>query len=130
MAAMNVDAASRAHVRGDPDLLKRALVRVLECLANAGTAEGMSIAARVGAEGAAICMTHPREFDPARFPRVGMSTGHSIGGSSDLGFHLAERIFELHEGRLEIDSRPVSGMRVVLSLPRKRVLATPSITAA
>lgn len=130
LAEIAVDATSRARISGDRDMLKRALLRVLECLANAGTVEGMSIGVRAGAKGPTIVVAHPREFDPARFPRIGMSAGRSISGSSDLGLHLAERIFDLHGGRLEIDSRPAGGMRIVLSLPRNRVLATSSITAA
>ena len=56
----------------------------------------------------------PRVFD--RFFRVDPSRSQSSGGSG-LGLAIVQGIMVLHGGKVEIDSQPGRGTRVILSVP-------------
>jgi signal transduction histidine kinase len=56
----------------------------------------------------------PRVFD--RFFRVDPSRSQASGGTG-LGLAIVQGIMLLHGGKVEIDSEPGKGTRVILSMP-------------
>jgi two-component system phosphate regulon sensor histidine kinase PhoR len=68
----------------------------------------------VADSGVGIASEHlSRIFD--RFYRVDSARGRTEG--SGLGLSICRSIAEAHQGRLEVESRPGQGTRVILTMP-------------
>lgn len=65
----------------------------------------------------------PRALEP--FVQVSRDRTRESGGAG-LGLPLSKRLAELHDGRLEIDSRPGEGTTVRVALPAWRAFTPPS----
>ncbi|MBI1777409.1 MAG: HAMP domain-containing histidine kinase [Proteobacteria bacterium] len=60
----------------------------------------------------------PRALEPFGQADTSLKRRHSGSG---LGLPLAKRLIELHQGRLEIQSRPGQGTKVTIIFPRERL---------
>ncbi len=125
-AALVGGAETRFQVRGDPQLLERALRNVLsnavEAQREAGRAE--PVRARLRSEDAGVEIhiedrgdgispdVRGRIFDPFFSRRAG-----GVG----MGLALTRRIVLLHAGRVELESRSGGGTRAVIWIPRGRI---------
>lgn len=116
--------------RGDPDLLGRALLNLLDnAIKHAPEASEVSVALREGAEGLEIAVTDEGPGIPAearskvfeRFFRVDSArsrAGSSLTSGAGLGLAICRSIAEMHGGRLDLgESRPGRTV-LVITLPR------------
>ncbi|NQX47114.1 two-component sensor histidine kinase [Paenibacillus tritici] len=62
----------------------------------------------------------PRIFE--RFYKVDKSRSVSSGGGSGLGLPLVKKIVELHEGSIQVTSRPGEGTAFIVRLPNTKVI--------
>ncbi len=117
---------TQAWVLGDPDLLNRALVNVLDNAVRY-TPEGGRVSIAVQAEGGFVHIITedtglgvPEETLSklgTRFYRPSVSRDRRTGGSG-LGLSIVQQIIKLHGGRLSFNSAPVKGLNVKISLPQ------------
>lgn len=123
---VQVTCLGRAHLLGDPVLIRRALSNLLsnalkftphggEVVLSARQAEDGSVTVEVRDNGCGIAAEHlPQIFD--RFFRVPSTRQMSPHGSG-LGLSIVKAIMELHGGRVDVRSQPGWGTSVLLSFP-------------
>ncbi len=120
----NLKGIEQASLMGDPGLLKRALLNLVEN-AIKYTEPGGRIELSLERESdTAVCMLRdsgigipaeslPYIFD--RFYRVDRSRSHDTGGSG-LGLAIVQKIVEAHQGRIDVESEAGKGTAFRVSL--------------
>jgi signal transduction histidine kinase len=110
-------------LRGDPQLLERALRNLLHNAAQAeheaGGSGPIELSLETSADGAELAV---EDRGPGLSPEMRERLFHPFAtgrrGGVGLGLALAHRIVVLHGGRIRLDDRPGGGTRAVLSFPR------------
>ena len=124
---LKVDAGSECLVQGDPDLLRRMILNLLDnAIKYTGPGGRVEIACRKGAEG---CEVHvkdsgsgiPAELQPRvfeRFFRVDQARSRAANdGGAGLGLSIAQWIAQAHQGRLELVHSDARGSHFAVYLP-------------
>ncbi|HMB53384.1 MAG TPA: ATP-binding protein [Thermoanaerobaculia bacterium] len=124
---VRVEAAARPRLRGDPQLLERALRNLLRNAAEAQreSATETAIEVRVEtADGGALLTVADRGAGVP--PELADSLFHPFvtgrPGGVGLGLALAHRIVSLHGGTLRLEARDGGGTRAVLSFPPDKIV--------
>jgi len=133
---LKVDAGSECLLQGDPDLLRRMILNLLDN-AIKYTAPGgqVEIACRAGAEGCEVHVKDTGTGIPAelqsrvfeRFFRVDQARSR-VGndGGAGLGLSIAQWIAEAHHGRLELAHSDARGSHFAVYLPMHQAVPTES----
>jgi len=116
-------------LRGDPQLLERALRNLLrnavQAEQEAGRAGPVEVGVTRGAEGLEVAIA---DRGPGLPPEVRERLFHPFTtgrrGGVGLGLALAHRIVVLHGGRLRLEDRPGGGTRALLFFPRDTLVTT------
>lgn len=114
-------------LRGDPQLLERAVRNLLHNAAEAEREAGrrgpVEVAAAAGPEGVEVAIEDrgpglPEEIRGRLFHPFATGRPGGVG----LGLALAHRIVVLHGGRIRLEDRPGGGTRALLSFPRDTIV--------
>jgi signal transduction histidine kinase len=114
-------------LRGDPQLLERAVRNLLHNAAQAEREAGrrgpVEVAVALEPEGVEIAIEDrgpglPEEIRARLFHPFATGRRGGVG----LGLALAHRIVVLHGGRIRLDDRPGGGTRALLSFPRDTIV--------
>jgi signal transduction histidine kinase len=114
-------------LRGDPELLERAVRNLLHNAAQAtreaGRREPVEVAVVLGPEGVEVAVEDrgpglPDEIRGRLFHPFATGRRGGVG----LGLALAHRIVVLHGGRIRIEDRAGGGTRAVLAFPRDTIV--------
>lgn len=120
-------AGEEAVLRGDPQLLERAVRNLLHNAAQAEREAGrrgpVEVAAVSGAEGVEVAIEDrgpglPEEMRSRLFHPFATGRPGGVG----LGLALAHRIVVLHGGRIRLEDRPGGGTRALLTFPRDTIV--------
>jgi signal transduction histidine kinase len=120
-------------VRGDARRLRQVLVNLLSnAVKFSGPHSEVTVTAARWAGGLAMVVADtgigmaPQDIDTALdvFGQIDGRLSREYEGTG-LGLPLAQRLVELHDGTLEIDSRVGAGTRVTVTLPPARMVAQP-----
>jgi signal transduction histidine kinase len=122
-------AAEGVALRGDPQLLERALRNLLRNAAQAEQEAGRVGPVEIGlardAEGIEVEIA---DRGPGLPPEIRERLFHPFTtgrrGGVGLGLALAHRIVVLHGGRIRLEDRPGGGTRVLLFFPRDTLVTT------
>jgi signal transduction histidine kinase len=103
----------------DPDLMKQVLLNLvrnaLEAMPEGGT---LTVAASLAAERLTLAVEDTGQgIPPDLLPRVFEPYVTSKTRGTGLGLAIARRVVEAHGGRIDAESRPGRGSRVVAALP-------------
>jgi signal transduction histidine kinase len=114
--------APAAHLRGDPQLLERAVKNLLrnavEAEREAGLPGGAQLALRRAADGVEITIDdRGRGLAPEVRERLFQPFVSARPGGVGLGLALAHRIVALHGGTLRLGDRPGGGTRAAIVFP-------------
>jgi len=118
-------------LRGDPQLLERALRNLLHNAAEAHRAAGgegaVEVAVEPGDDGGLTLVVADRGRGLPAQVRERLFHPFATGraGGVGLGLALAHRIVVLHGGRLRLDDRPGGGTLARIVLPREALVAPP-----
>lgn len=125
-ARVTVEAAADLQASVDPDLLRQALLNLLDNAVKYGPA-GQAVALSVDVDGANVRfrvddagpgIPRPeRERVWDRFFRLERDRGAPVAGSG-LGLAVVRDVVRLHDGTVAIDDAPGGGARVEVRLPR------------
>jgi signal transduction histidine kinase len=116
-----------AVLRGDPQLLERAVRNLLHNAAQAEREAGgrgpVEVSVVSGAEGVEVAIEDrgpglPEEMRSRLFHPFATGRPGGVG----LGLALAHRIVVLHGGRIRLEDRPGGGTRALLSFPRDTIV--------
>jgi signal transduction histidine kinase len=131
---VTLDAAAAAvaegvALRGDPQLLERALRNLLRNAAQAEQEAGRAGPVEVGvardAEGIEVAIA---DRGPGLPPEIRERLFHPFTtgrrGGVGLGLALAHRIVVLHGGRIRLEDRPGGGTQALLFFPRDTLVTT------
>lgn len=124
-----------AVLRGDPQLLERAVRNLLhnaaEAEREAGGAGPVDVTLTLQPDGAEVAI---EDRGPGVPPAVRERLFHPFAtgrpGGVGLGLALAHRIVVLHGGRIRLDDRPGGGTRAVLFFPRDTIVTMGNEPAA
>jgi len=114
-------------LRGDPQLLERALRNLLHNAAQAEREAGrlgpVEVSVSLGVEGIEVAIEDrgpglPDEIRGRLFHPFATGRRGGVG----LGLALAHRIVVLHGGRIRLEDRPGGGTRALLSFPRDTIV--------
>jgi two-component system, OmpR family, sensor kinase len=124
---LSVDAGSECPVQGDPELLRRMILNLLDNAIKYTSAGGrVEVACRVGEEDCAVHITDTGSGIPAelqarvfeRFFRVDQARSRSGNdGGAGLGLSIAQWIAQAHDGRLELLHSDAGGSHFAVFLP-------------
>jgi signal transduction histidine kinase len=120
---VRVRAGADAVLKGDPQLLERAVRNLLhnaaEAEREAGRAGPVEVSIEPQADGVEVAI---EDRGPGLVPEVRGRLFHPFAtgrrGGVGLGLSLAHRIVTLHGGRIRLEDRPGGGTRAVLFFPR------------
>ncbi len=124
-------------IRGDPTRLKQIMLNLLSNAVKFTPAGNeVQLSGVVTADGFVITVTDtgigmtPAEAELAMEPfrQIDNSLARKYEGAG-LGLPLTKSLVELHDGTIEIDSAPGRGTRVVVRLPRSRILSAETLAA-
>ncbi|HKV11169.1 MAG TPA: ATP-binding protein [Thermoanaerobaculia bacterium] len=118
-----------AVLKGDPQLLERAVRNLLhnaaEAEREAGRAGPVEVSVEPQADGVEVAI---EDRGPGLVPEVRGRLFHPFAtgrrGGVGLGLSLAHRIVTLHGGRIRLEDRPGGGTRAVLFFPRDTIVTT------
>jgi signal transduction histidine kinase len=121
------DPAGDVVLRGDPQLLERAVKNLLhnavQAEREAGRAGPVEVALALQPDGAEAAI---EDRGPGLPPEVRARLFHPFAtgrrGGVGLGLALAHRIVTLHGGRIRLEDRPGGGTRAVLFFPRDTIV--------
>jgi two-component system OmpR family sensor kinase len=122
--AWQLEAVGQGRVRGDPDMLARAVLNLARNAAqHSGPGAPIAVGAAVAAGGVRIWVRDAgpgvpddeRERIFERFARGRKSGGRYPGAG--LGLAIVSAVARAHRGRIELDSRPGAGATFTLVLP-------------
>jgi signal transduction histidine kinase len=121
------DPAGEIWLRGDPQLLERAVRNLLHNAAEAEREAGRSgpvhAAVALQDDGAVVAI---EDRGPGMPPEIRERLFHPFAtgrrGGVGLGLALAHRIVVLHGGRIRLDDRPGGGTRAELFFPRDTIV--------
>lgn len=129
LAGMEVRVTAPAEVclRGDAQLLERALRNLLHNAAQAEREAGgqgpVELGIETGPEGVELAV---EDRGPGLPPEMRERLFHPFAtgrrGGVGLGLALAHRIVTLHGGRIRLEDRPGGGTRALLSFPRDTIV--------
>lgn len=119
-------------LKGDPQLLERAVRNLLHNAAEAGREAGrggpvepVEVTVEPQADGIEVAI---EDRGPGLVPEVRGRLFHPFAtgrrGGVGLGLSLAHRIVTLHGGRIRLEDRPGGGTRAVLFFPRDTIVTT------
>lgn len=119
-----------AVLKGDPQLLERAVRNLLHNAAEAereagrsGPVEPVEVTVEPQADGVEVAI---EDRGPGLVPEVRGRLFHPFAtgrrGGVGLGLSLAHRIVTLHGGRIRLEDRPGGGTRAVLFFPRDTIV--------
>jgi signal transduction histidine kinase len=125
-------------LRGDPQLLERAVRNLLHNAAQAEREAGRSgpveVSVRMNAEGVEGVEVVIEDRGPGLPAEMRERLFHPFAtgrpGGVGLGLALAHRIVVLHGGRIRLDDRPGGGTRALLSFPRDTIVTISSAPGA
>ncbi len=125
-AAADDDDAPDFHVRGDPQLLERAVRNVLSNAAQAQRDAGCEEPVRVRLEGSASGVEIEVEdrgpgLSPAARDKLFDPFFTERAGGVGMGLALTRRIVLLHAGRIEVEDRSGAGTRARIWIPRGKI---------
>jgi signal transduction histidine kinase len=134
-ARVHGDPAGDAVLRGDPQLLERAVRNLLHNAAQAereaGGAGPIDVVMALQPDGIEVAI---EDRGPGVPPEVRARLFHPFAtgrpGGVGLGLALAHRIVVLHGGRIRLDDRPGGGTRAVLFFPRDTIVTVGNEAAA
>lgn len=126
--AVSGDPAGEVWMRGDPQLLERALRNLLHNAVQAEREAGqdgtVEVSLRLQEDGGVELAIEDR--GPGLPPEVRERLFHPFAtgrrGGVGLGLALAHRIVVLHGGRIRLEDRPGGGTRALLSFPRDTIV--------
>ncbi|HSK77073.1 MAG TPA: ATP-binding protein [Thermoanaerobaculia bacterium] len=126
---VRVRAGADAVLKGDPQLLERAVRNLLhnaaEAEREAGRAGPVEVSIEPQADGVEVAI---EDRGPGLVPEVRARLFHPFAtgrrGGVGLGLSLAHRIVTLHGGRIRLEDRPGGGTRAVLFFPRDTSVTT------
>jgi PAS domain S-box-containing protein len=132
--ALELDLGERLPCNGDRGLLQQAVRRLVDNAVKYSAPggrvvlrareEAASIALEVEDFGIGIAEEHvPRIFEKFYMVDGGMSRR---SGGTGVGLYLVREIVRLHEGTVEVHSRPGQGTRFAVRLPRAGPVAAPA----
>jgi signal transduction histidine kinase len=129
------DPAGDVVLRGDPQLLERAVKNLLHNAAQAereaGRAGPVEVALALQPDGAEVAI---EDRGPGLPPEVRARLFHPFAtgrrGGVGLGLALAHRIVVLHGGRIRLEDRSGGGTRAVLFFPRDTIVTMGNEAAA
>ncbi len=128
---VRVTSAAEVHLRGDSQLLERAVRNLLHNAAQAEREAGgqgpVELSIEAGPDGVELAV---EDRGPGLPPEMRERLFHPFAtgrrGGVGLGLSLAHRIVTLHGGRIRLDDRPGGGTRALLSFPRDTIVAANS----
>ena len=134
--AVSGDPAGEVWMRGDPQLLERALRNLLHNAVQAeregGREEPVEASLRLQEDGGVELAVEDR--GPGLPPEVRERLFHPFAtgrrGGVGLGLALAHRIVVLHGGRIRLEDRPGGGTRALLSFPRDTIVTVGNRTGS
>ncbi len=129
------DPAGDPMLRGDPQLLERAVRNLLHNAAQAereaGRAGPVEVSVALQPEGVEVEVADRGPGLPAEIrERLFHPFATGRPGGVGLGLALAHRIVVLHGGRIRLEDRPGGGTRALLSFPRDTIVTMGSSTPA
>ncbi|HEX3554673.1 MAG TPA: ATP-binding protein [Thermoanaerobaculia bacterium] len=129
------DPAGDPVLRGDPQLLERAVRNLLHNAAQAereaGRAGPVEVAVTLQPEGVEVAVADRGPGLPAAIrERLFHPFATGRPGGVGLGLALAHRIVVLHGGRIRLEDRPGGGTLALLSFPRDTIVTMGSETPA
>jgi len=113
------------HLRGDPQLLLRAIANLLRNAAEAERAAGregpVEVRVRRGPEGVLVSIADrgpgvPPELKERLFQPFATARPGGVG----LGLAVAQRVINLHGGRIRLEDREGGGTEALISFPAER----------
>ena len=121
------DPAGDPVLRGDPQLLERAVRNLLHNAAQAerevGRAGPVEVSISLQPEGVEVAVADRGPGLPAEIrERLFHPFATGRRGGVGLGLALAHRIVVLHGGRIRLEDRPGGGTRALLSFPRDTIV--------
>jgi signal transduction histidine kinase len=131
---VRVTSAAEVHLRGDSQLLERAVRNLLHNAAQAEREAGgngpVELKIEAGPDGVELAV---EDRGPGLPPEMRERLFHPFAtgrrGGVGLGLSLAHRIVTLHGGRIRLEDRPGGGTRALLSFPRDTIVTIGSETA-
>lgn len=128
------DPAGEVWLRGDPQLLERAVRNLLhnavQAEREAGRTEPVEATVTLSDEGVTLAI---EDRGPGLPPEIRERLFHPFAtgrrGGVGLGLALTHRIVVLHGGRIRLDDRPEGGTRAELFFPRDTIVTVGSRTA-
>jgi len=114
-----------ADIKGDPQLLERAVRNLLHNAAEAERQSGgsgpLKVDVRRGSDGVTLLVEDrgpgiPDEVRQRLFRPFATGRADGVG----LGLALARRIVDMHGGRLSLEARPLGGTRAVMEFPARQ----------
>jgi signal transduction histidine kinase len=128
------DPAGEVWLRGDPQLLERAVRNLLhnavQAEREAGRPGPVEAAVTLGDDGVTLAI---EDRGPGLPPEIRERLFHPFAtgrrGGVGLGLALTHRIVVLHGGRIRLDDRPEGGTRAELFFPRDTIVTVGSRTA-
>jgi len=132
--AIDTSAVSAGQVRGDAELLRRAVRNLLENAVRHGRTRVMVrlretealVVLAVEDDGPGIAEAE-RERVFERFTRLDTSRSRASGGSG-LGLAIVAEVVDRHGGRIGVDAGSLGGARFTLTLPSVPSVAVPAST--
>lgn len=129
------DPAGDVKLRGDPQLLERALRNLLhnavEAEREAGRAGPVEVTVALQEDGVEVAVEDRGPGLPAEVrSRLFHPFATGRPGGVGLGLALAHRIVVLHGGRIRLEDRPGGGTRALLAFPRDTIVTGGNETAA
>ncbi|HEX5716857.1 MAG TPA: ATP-binding protein [Thermoanaerobaculia bacterium] len=129
------DTAADVCLRGDPQLLERAVRNLLHNAAQAEREAGgngpVELGIEAGPDGVELAV---EDRGPGLPPEMRERLFHPFAtgrrGGVGLGLALAHRIVTLHGGRIRLEDRPGGGTRALLTFPRDTIVTIGSETAS
>lgn len=126
---VRLEGGGDATLKGDPQLLERAVRNLLhnavEAEREAGRAGPVEVSVEPQADGVEVAI---EDRGPGLVPEVRGRLFHPFAtgrrGGVGLGLSLAHRIVTLHGGRIRLEDRPGGGTRAVLFFPRDTIVTT------
>ena len=121
------DAAGDPVLRGDPQLLERAVRNLLhnavQAEREAGRSGPVEVSVVLQPEGVEVAVADRGPGLPAEIrERLFHPFATGRPGGVGLGLALAHRIVVLHGGRIRLEDRPGGGTQALLSFPRDTIV--------